>query len=67
VTADEYRETCDEFRRLVGDGSLNTVLRTAALACQEARAALMRAGKGDPALDRLLHDVQHRLEQEAHE
>lgn len=67
MTSDEYRETCEEFRKLVGAGPLNATLRTAALACQEARAALMRAGTGDEVLDRDLLNIQRKLEQEAHE
>jgi len=67
VTPDEYRELAEEFRKKIGVQPLNGILRTAALANQEARAALMRAGNPDMALDRQLLEVQRVLEREGHE
>lgn len=61
----EYREASEEFRRQVGAQPLVGVLATAALACAEARAALMRAGIGDLAFDRQLLDMQRKLELES--
>lgn len=67
MTSDEYRAAAEEFRKQVGAQPLYGILRTTALACQEARAALMRQGNPDQELDRDLQKVIRKLEHEAHE
>ncbi len=67
MTPPEYRQAAEDFRIIIGAEPLNGVLRTAALACEEARAALMRAGTGDDDLHRQLIAMQRKLEHEAKE
>lgn len=57
----EYQAARDAFRALVGSGPFEATLQTAACAVAEARLAFMLAGRGEPALDQQLRDVEHRL------
>lgn len=65
INSPEYRKAVEDFTMLIKMQPLHGLLKTAALACAEARSALIRSGTCSQSMDRDLLSMQQRLELES--
>jgi hypothetical protein len=65
MTHSEYDSAVQAFKQATRCDSLTATLKTTAIACAEARMAMVRSGTGNDALDNDLFSIIDRLESEA--